>query len=67
MKRTKSASKKANSSVPSKNKVECEHANVYAVATFVDENAREAFLLQTCEHCGENFLLMGQYPLTICG
>ena len=44
----------------------CQHLEVYAVAAFVDDMAKEAWLLQVCEHCGENFLLMGQYPMTIC-
>ena len=44
----------------------CEHKETYAVAAFVDDDAKEAFLLQVCDQCGENLLLMGQYPLTVC-
>ena len=44
---------------------DCQHSEVVPYAAFVDDNAKEAFLLQVCEHCGKNFLLMGQYPLTV--
>jgi len=45
---------------------DCQHEETYPVAAFVDDNAKEAFLLQVCEHCGKNFLLMGQYPMVVC-
>ena len=44
---------------------QCEHPEVTPIAAFVDDNGKEAFLLQHCEQCGQAFLLMGQYPLTI--
>jgi hypothetical protein len=43
----------------------CEHEEVTPYAAFVDDDAKEAFLLKVCEHCGKNFLLLGQYPLII--
>ena len=45
---------------------DCQHLEVTPVAAFVDETSSEAFLLQHCEKCGQAFLLMGQYPLTVC-
>ena len=63
MKRTKLASKKDRKADGPQ---ECPHLEVYAVAAFVDEHAGKAFLLQVCEDCGKDFLLMGQYPLTVC-
>ena len=43
----------------------CKHEEVIPYAAFVDDDAKEAFLLKVCQHCGKNFLLLGQYPLII--
>lgn len=45
---------------------QCEHTELTPLAVFLDEPANEAFLLQKCEECRQYFLLMGQYPLTVC-
>lgn len=46
----------------------CKHYEVCPVAAFIDSDGEnsKAYLLQVCDSCGENFLLLGQYPLTIC-
>ena len=56
---------KTDSKTEVKGKRPCKHEEVCPVAAFVDDTANEAFLLQVCEQCGANFLLMGMYPLTI--
>jgi len=47
-------------------KGECDCIDTTPIATFIDANTDEAFLLQVCENCGNHYLLVGQYPLEIC-
>ena len=60
MKHTRTVSKTV------KKRKKCQH-ELTPRAAFVDDESKEAWLLQVCELCGEVFLLIGQYPLTIYG
>lgn len=54
MKRTDKAVK----TKPTKRAKQCEHNDLTPLVAFVDDHANEAFLLQHCEVCGQNVLLM---------
>ncbi len=67
MKRTNKASQMGNDLRKQKHtQNKCNHEDLVPHAVFVDDMKEEAFLFEVCENCGENFLLMGSYPLTIC-
>ena len=42
----------------------CEH-ETYVIAFWIDHPSDEAWLLQTCDLCGKNFLLLGETDFTL--